>query len=283
MAIARKIVQAGVFEVTLTGGEILLLPFLQELIEYFNSEGRRPHVTSNGMLLDADAVSWMSQCQLTYQVSLDSARPEVHNEIRRSARAFELAVEGLKLLVQFEVPASIAYTATGLNSEDLDGVVALAEEIGVPRVCVGEVIPAFGDEQSIQTMTPSVRELAEFARAAANIRDDYVGRVEVAVAMMSGHLYDDRLPPSACTAGDRDLAILYDGWAYPCPFVRHPEARLGNVRTNTIEEIWLGEAALAFREAKRGSSTKPCLVPRAPAPVIIPLGRRGPSNLTRKS
>lgn len=277
--IARRIVESGVFEVTLTGGEVLLVPQLRELVSYFNSQGLRPHLTSNGMLVDEEKADWLAAADLTFQVSLDAADPERHNAVRRSPRAYERALAGVSRLVERGVEVSFAYTAMPDNLQEMEGVLAVATERGVRRVCVGEVLPEFGSAADRRKLEIGAEPFRRFVTGLRELQDAYRGRVELAAALLSGHLYDPQLRSSPCTALDRDLAILHDGWAYPCPFVRNPRHRLGDVRRHDLRTIWSGPAARRFREEKRTRSTKHCVsTATASGPVPVRIGPRPPST-----
>jgi radical SAM protein with 4Fe4S-binding SPASM domain len=273
--IAQRIVDAGVFEVTLTGGEVLLVPQLREIVAFLNSHGIRPHITSNGMLVTDAIADWMAQLKLTFQVSIDAADPERHNSVRQSPRAYEAALAGVRRLVEHGVEVSFAYTAMRGNTDDFEAVVALAERSGVTRVCVGEVLPEYGTQDVQRRLRLSPEIFTAFAAELDTVKDAYAGRVDVAVALLSGHRFDTRLREAPCTALERDLAILYDGWAYPCPFVRDVSQRLGNVIHEPIEDIWTGAAAARFRAEKTTRSTKHCVTtPLGPRPVAVAIQPR---------
>jgi MoaA/NifB/PqqE/SkfB family radical SAM enzyme len=279
---ARRIVEAGVFEVTLTGGEVLLVPQLRDLVAYFNSSGLRPHITSNGMLVDDATADWLAACDVTFQISLDAADPGRHNAVRRSPHAYAKALAGVSRLVERGVEVSLAYTAMPDNLGEIEGVLALAAERGVRRVCVGEVLPEFGNAENRRQLELGAEPFGRFVTGLHALRDRYRGQVELAAALLSGHLHDQQLRASPCTALDRDLAILYDGWAYPCPFVRDPRQRLGNVRQHDIREIWSSQAAQRFRAEKQTKTSKHCVeAARQLGPVFVQLGAR-PSYAVRE-
>lgn len=278
----RRIVDAGVFEVTLTGGEVLLVPQLRDLVAYFNANGLRPHITSNGMLVDDAAADWLAAADVTFQVSLDAADPRRHNAVRRSPHAYTRALAGVSRLVERGVDVSLAYTAMPDNLEEIEGVLALAVERGVSRVCVGEVLPEFGSAENRQRLELGAEPFKRFVTGLHALSDRYRGRVELAAALLSGHLHDQRLKNSPCTALDRDLAILHDGWAYPCPFVRDPRQRLGNVREHDLRAIWSSGAAQRFRAEKQTRTSKHCVDSAGPSgPVFVPLGM-GPSSVIKE-
>lgn len=278
--VAHRLTDAGVFEVTLTGGEVLLVRQLREIVRHFNEHGIRPHITSNGMLVDDATADWISAADVTFQVSIDAADPVRHNEIRRSPHAFRKALEGVSRLVSRGVEVSFAYTALPNNLQEISDVLALAEEQGVSRVCIGEVLPEFGGEVVRSQLRLRSDSFSLFTANLSTLRDQYAGRVEVAIALLSGHMHDPNLRASTCTALERDLAILYDGWAYPCPFVRRPEYKLGNIFLQSVAELWNGSAAQRFRAEKKTRTTKHCVDSDGSAgPIPLVLTRR--SETTR--
>ncbi|MER7969348.1 radical SAM protein [Streptomyces sp. NPDC096080] len=273
--IARRIMDADVFEVTLTGGEVLLVPQLRDIVRHFNSHGLRPHITSNGMLVNDEKADWLAAADITFQVSLDAADPTRHNAVRRSPFAYQRALEGVTRLVERGVEVSFAYTAMPDNLEEIEGVLAVAAERGVGRVCVGEVLPEFGGAANRRRLEMAAEPFGRFVAGLGELRERYRGRVDLVAALLSGHLHDRRLRASPCTALERDLAILHDGWAYPCPFVRDRRQRLGDVRQHDLRTIWAGPSALRFREEKRTQSTKHCVSTAShPGPVLLQLGAR---------
>lgn len=276
--IAQRIVEARVFEVTLTGGEPLLVPQLRDLIHFFNEHDLRPHITSNGMLVDESAAQWLSEADVTFQISIDGAAAQAHNSIRGSKQAFKRATDGIRRLVDRGVSVSISYTATPMNTAEIEPVVRLGAALRVGRVCVGEVLPYYGSHASREQMKFTPTTYASFVNGLREVATQYAGRVDVAIALMSGHQYDDTLRNAPCTALDRDLAILHDGWAYPCPFVRSREYRLGNVISTSIEDIWMSKTARRFREEKSAGTPKHCTVAGSPTgPVAVELLRRPPN------
>lgn len=275
--IARRIVDASVFEVTITGGEPLLVPQLRDLIRLFNGHGVRPHVTSNGMLVSEEVADWLASVDVTFQVSLDAADPDVHNQVRGSKRAFQAATAGIRRLVRRGVEVSIAYCAMRPNLDQIGGVAELADELGVRRVCVGEVLPYFGSAARRTELAPDSSGYADFVAGLTALKERYAPRVEVAVALLSGHLHDPRLRAAPCTALARDLAVLHDGWAYPCPFVRSPAYRLGNLLEQSIADVWDGEVARRFREERAAGAPKHCTTHGSPSdPIPLPLLPRRP-------
>lgn len=255
--IARRIVDAGVFEVTLTGGEIFLVPGVIGLVEFFNEKGIAPHITCNGTRITAEIAEQLARCQVSVQVSIDSAEPDDHDMFRGVDGAFAGATHGVSLLTSAAVPTSIAYCATGENINAIRGVADVAANLGVDRLCVGEIMPFYGDAETRNSLSVDLDEMKSFATDVVELRSEYSDRLEISIALEGGSAYHSDLRDSPCSALSRDVAILYDGYVYPCPFVRAPTQRMGNVLEQTLEEIWQGSAAERFRENKPQSSRDP--------------------------
>lgn len=246
-SVAERVLEAGVFELTLTGGEILLVKQVYELIDFFNEAGIAPHVTSNGTLINDWHADQLAQRNLTFQVSIDSADPSVHDGVRGRKGALQRAVKGIARLVERRVPVSVAYTCMPQNIDDAAGVVSLAEQLGVDRVCIGEVLPHFGDATVRGQLEHATGEL-DSARIELNaLQEEFSDRVDVKLAFQG---LEQDLPKPSCTALERDLAILHDGHAYPCPFVRNPRYDLGSVLENSIKSLWRKQVAEEFRREK---------------------------------
>lgn len=248
--IAHRIADASVFELTLTGGEIMMVKQLPWLLDFFNERGIEPHVTSNGTLVSERRADELAARRLTFQVSIDSADPSVHDGVRQKRGALARAVRGIERLVERGVSVSVAYTCMPQNADSVPGVLELAERIGVHKVCVGEVLPYFGGRSQRTQMTRSTEATTNAHNRLLALVDAYAGRIDLKLAFQ-GVETDDPVPKrQSCTALDRDLAILHDGSAYPCPFVRKAAYRLGSVVDTPIRELWSCAAAERFRREK---------------------------------
>jgi radical SAM protein with 4Fe4S-binding SPASM domain len=260
-----------VFELTLTGGEIMLVKQVFSLIDFFNEVGITPHVTSNGTLVDDRRADELASRRVTFQVSIDSADASVHDGVRGRQGALRRALQGIERLIEREVPVSVAYTCMPQNVADAEGVVALADGLGVERVCVGEVLPHFGEEGVRESLEHGDGDLDAVALQLEDLRQRYAGRVDVSLAFQGLASATQEAGAIGCSALDRDLAILHDGHAYPCPFVRNPRYDLGSVLTTPIRQIWTDAVAAAFRQEKAGSAIPHCRVAAASPAGSLPM------------
>ena len=86
----------GGYQVYFCSGEFLMRDDALEQIAYARSQGLAVTVTSNGILLDRSMIDAMDRAGLTKLiVSLDSAEPARHDELRGVEGCFDKATNGM--------------------------------------------------------------------------------------------------------------------------------------------------------------------------------------------
>ena len=267
--IAERIIEANPFEVTVTGGEPFLLPILPELLNRLAEGGIKTHVSCNGTMLTSETLSKLDPSALTIQISVDSVEGAIHDAIRGRAGALRQALNGARAAVAAGFTVSFSYCAMmgNVDAQQVEAIVELAGTIGVHRVCVGEVVPAYGDRHY------AIPESQQAAIEAMQLLSSPVDNVELHIATFSPHW-----GPQSCSALRRDMAILYDGYAYPCPFARHPDGAVGNVLETSIASLWLNDRAARFR-TRADTGVRACMEStesvKAPSPTVrVQIGRQ---------
>lgn len=89
----------GTFQLNLTGGEPFLNKEIFSLIKFASSQGILVHTNSNGFLIDEKYAREIIKSGLnSLSISLDSLKPDVHNQLKGNQKAFKQAVRALKLV-----------------------------------------------------------------------------------------------------------------------------------------------------------------------------------------
>ena len=115
--IAQEATLLGVEEIFLTGGEPFLLPDVAEIIAVC-SRAAETTVLTNGMLLKGSklqALRALSPERVTFQVSVDSPDPELHDR-NRGAGSWQRAIEGIARVR--ELGFRVRYAATVENDHE---------------------------------------------------------------------------------------------------------------------------------------------------------------------
>jgi 12,18-didecarboxysiroheme deacetylase len=121
--------------VLFSGGEPLIRKDVFSLISHARSRGMRVVVSTNGTLINNDIALKLKDAGLSYVgVSLDGLQ-EKHDRFRGTAGAFARSIEGIRACMKAGVKVGLRFTITRDNVDDIEGIFALLESEGIPRIC----------------------------------------------------------------------------------------------------------------------------------------------------
>lgn len=119
-----------------SGGEPFMRKDLIELIEYADSVGLRPVISTNGTMITEERAKAAKKAGVKYVgVSLDGLQT-VNDEFRGVAGAFEKAISGMKNSLKAGLKTGLRFTISKHNQADLAGVLLKLKDINVNRCCV---------------------------------------------------------------------------------------------------------------------------------------------------
>lgn len=222
--IADQLIEEKVFQVTLTGGEPLLVTELPELVMYLSKNNIVPRITTNGFFINHNWIDILKQYNVKIQISLDSSDEMEHNFIRNNKLAFKKAIKAITLLVENECDVSIGFCANKLNYHRIEGIISLALKMGVNSVLIGEMVPNNANNRKFFFSKDEYNMLIE---SVSTLKQMYQERIQLSIDTEWGFLLDDNMEHAPCSALDRDMAILSNGDVVPCPFIRHSAYVLG--------------------------------------------------------
>jgi len=139
--------------VLFSGGEPLVRPDIYELAAHARSRGLHVVLSTNGTLIDRAAAQRLKDLEFAYVgISLDSAIPEVHDEFRGVAGAFERTMRGFKHCVAVGQKVGLRLTLTRHTAQNLDKLFDLMEREGIDRACFYHLCPS-GRGKSLHALT----------------------------------------------------------------------------------------------------------------------------------
>lgn len=256
LAIAEKIIEAKVFQVSISGGEPFMVPVLYDVIEKFKKNNLDVIICSNGSTLDEVDIEKLEKYDIPIQISLDSYVSGNNNEIRGNSKAYELAIKAIRQLVKKDVDVSVAFCASKVNYMDFSGVANLCAELNVKRLILGEMIPVRGENKNEYLFNR--KDYTNFLQVVKKVKESMQHKLDIYINCNWGFIVDDSFEHAPCTALDRDFAILYNGFVVPCPFVRNPQYYLGNVLHEDIEQIWHNSKKSEFYKLKHSGCDEDC-------------------------
>jgi radical SAM protein with 4Fe4S-binding SPASM domain len=211
-------------------------------------------ILTNGTLLDdkAGRLASLLEDYDEVQVSLDGMK-EVNDRIR-GAESFEKAVSGINALLREGVKVSVAFTLIPENGGEAERLYRFVDGLGVSSFNVGWGVPIGRLKERVP-----YREYLETVERLRKLG------LETPVA---GGTLGDPLPVKpdsfySCEAGTSQVFISSTGDVYPCLILRHPSFRMGNVREESLIEIWRKGDWEKLKRNLKGTKCESCpLFPR---------------------
>jgi AdoMet-dependent heme synthase len=127
----------------MTGGDPLKRPDIYELISYAAERGIRPSLTPSATpLLTREAVHKMKESGLArLAISLDGPTAEIHDAFRRVPGSFQWTIDAVNYAHEVGLPVQINTTITRHNLSQMDGMIALLENLGIVLWSVFFLVP----------------------------------------------------------------------------------------------------------------------------------------------
>lgn len=134
-SVVDQAVPMGLSTVKLTGGEPLLHPQIEAILDDLKHREIALCFETNGLLCSPNIALKISECKDAFvSVSLDGADAETHDWFRGVKGAFEGAVQGIKNLVEAKLHPQVIMCLMRRNQDQIEAMVRLAETLGAESV-----------------------------------------------------------------------------------------------------------------------------------------------------
>lgn len=237
-----------VLEVDFFGGEPLMnLSVIKETVAYAKAEAAKRGkrflftTTTNGLLLDDDAIAFLNAEMENVVLSLDG-RKEVHDAVRKTVSgkgSFDAVIEKIKKFVQIRGDKHyyVRGTFTAKNLDFSKDVLFLADE-GFDSISLEPVVTDLPDLQIKEEHLPQIEHEYEA------LCDEYIRREAAGKGFSFFHFHVDleggpclQKRVSACGAGNEYFSVVPNGDLYPChQFAGDPAWKMGNVFEGKLDE-----------------------------------------------
>ncbi len=275
--ILDQLSEAGVFFLTLSGGEVLMRRDFFEILEHARRLLFNVKVKTNGVMIrEAQAKRMRALGVEQVQISVYSHRPEVHDGITKLPGSLKRTIEAIRFLKSQGLKVVIANVLMTGNLFDGAGVMALAKELGVPYTLDPTITPKMDGDTSILALRIPGSELKQVFRS-----QELVGNVEefCAPPPPPGEDIMDGYP---CSAGHTACYITPYADVFPCVQFPLPS---GNLRRQKFAEIWRNSPQLNEVRSIRARDLPTCSTcahvgtcTRCPGLAYMEGNMRGPST-----
>ena len=278
-------------------GEPLVHPHIVEWVREAKALGARTLLITNGILLDEERARGLMDAGLdVLWVSIDGATPETYADVRLG-EYLPVILKNLERLRDMKVERfgesawsghprlAIAFVAMKRNIEDLPRILELGRNLGAVQFNISNLMPFNEDmrEQILyrRTMYTTTGDISSDARPHV-----YLPRLDVdettwepIMNLLRGNYHVDFFGDdlgrevNTCPFIERgSLTVRWDGRVSPCwellydhtSYLGDRERRVqayhvGNLRTQSLPDIWNDEEYAAFRERVVGFEFPPCV------------------------
>lgn len=240
----------GLSGVKLTGGEPLLHPQFERLLEIVRREELGLTIETNGLLCTSEIAALIASSPRPFvSVSLDGTDAETHEWVRGVPGSFASARRAVSHLVDAGLRPQIIFTVMRRNAGQVDAIVDLAEELGAASVKFNVVQPtARGERLHEGQETLSVAELIELGRY---VERDVAPRTRLRVSFDYPQAFRAL---SRIASGDACgccgilgiLGVLASGHYALCGIgAQVPDLVFGEVGKDSLEAVWRDHAVLS--------------------------------------
>ncbi len=244
--------EAGVFFLTLSGGEIFLRSDLEQIVAHARALSFNIKLKTNAILIGPEQSAWISRLGVQQvQVSIYSHRPEIHDAITKVRGSLERSLRAITRLREQGVRVVIACVVMTQNAGDFEGVRQLAADLGVEFTLDPTITPHLDDYDSLKELNIGRDELTALFHNQA-----MTGNADICIP--PSLLDEDALDkPAPCSAGHTSCYVSPHGDLWPC--VQFPIV-CGNVRDSDFSEIWEQSPQLHQVRAIRARDLTVCSV-----------------------
>ena len=223
--ILGELAAAGTFFLTLTGGEVFLQRDFLDIVAAARELGFSVTVFTTGTLLTPQSAAHLAALHpLSVEISVYSARPEVHDRVTRIPGSHGRSLAALRLLRERGVTILIKSPLMSITSGEYRDLMALAESLGAGCGFDPMLVPRRDGNLAPLALAPERKDLAAF------FSDPVLAR-EWAQPVPCVPERGEEL----CGAARRTCMISPYGEVFPCAVNPVPA---GSLRERSFDDIW---------------------------------------------
>ncbi len=209
----------GAFYLCFTGGEILTVPFLDELIAYAKEKGASTRIKTNGSLLTRARAERLKEVGLDdIEFSLYGATEKSHDEFTGTKGHFKRVLEALRLSKELKLNPTCNLILHKDNAREYKGMKKIADTLDIFSQCSLDLSIRHDGSRSSLDYRLNHDQLEELYRSEVNLlpKENTTGNIQ-------------------CACARSNCGIGYDGSVYPC--IGAPLFS-GSIKEKSFKDIW---------------------------------------------
>ena len=229
LEIGRQMKDAGVLFLLLTGGEPFLYPDFKRLYLGLRQMGMILTINTNGTLIDEELAEFFGKYKpRRVNITLYGTDEETYTDLCHYPGGYERTLRGIRLLREQGVDVKVGGSLTRANKDDLDRLLDVEKELGIPVRVDTYMMPATRERELPYNMQSRLGP-EEAARARIHALKREMGPelfpqyVHQSVYMADQPEPDESKPGHmACLAGQCSFTINWQGEMRPCVMLSEP-------------------------------------------------------------
>lgn len=241
LKIIEEIIKNEIFDVIFSGGEPLLIKWLEELIQKLSKKNINVRIITNGTLLDKARVNSLKKAGLNHlQISLHHFSEERNNKLVGNKNAFKKTIIGIRnaLEVFGEDNVNVNMVALPETYKDVYQMALFLNSIGVKNFSIG-CPSATGKMSKDKTMVINKKKFLKVYKQLKNAEKDFTMQVSFTggfpLCILPNMESNIKMVSNYCDAGLNQLVISPEGNIRPCVCLNE---NLGNILKDNLKEIW---------------------------------------------
>ncbi len=230
--VVERINEARIPHVQLIGGEVSLIPGLNEIVKTLSDRSAVTFVTNAIKKIAApDGVLGMF-------ISLHGSTREIHEKLTNTPGTYDRICKNIAAYVDEGLDVSADVLLTGQNYKDIYNIVGKAQDLGMKRVYINRFEPGGMGAKSCEHLMPKLDEFRNAVTQIISAKKEFGIDVLFGTAVpfcVDPRLVDGGLTTPDCGAGTWFGAINPEGELRICNQASYP---LGSVLSSSIEEMW---------------------------------------------
>ncbi len=258
--VMKKINEAAIFIVTLTGGEPTLRDDLPELLLYAQNNGLVTGLITNGRKLsDSKYVQSLADSGLDFvQITVESHLPEIHDKMTCTPGSWEETMQGIKNALSSHIYVSTNTTLTKVNVNGTIETVEYLRKVGVKNFSCNSLIHSGRGVSSAEELSLPIEKVRE-TLTALSVKAEELG---MNFTWFTPTRYCEMNPVNmglgvkSCSAALLNMCVAPNGDVYPCQSYFKP---IGNILRDSWKNIWENPLCVELRNKKNvPSKCKDC-------------------------
>lgn len=229
LEIGRQMKDAGVLFLLLTGGEPFLYPDFKRLYLGLRQMGMILTINTNGTLIDEELAEFFGKYKpRRVNITLYGTDEETYAELCHYPGGYERTLRGIRLLRERGVDVKVGGSLTRANKDDLDRLLDIEKELGIPVRVDTYMMPATRERELPYNMQSRLGpEEAVRARIHA-LKREMGPELFPQYVQQSVYMADQPKPAEskpghmACMAGQCSFTINWQGEMRPCVMLSEP-------------------------------------------------------------